>query len=81
MRTFRDAHAVVGNAVAYGIEKGKDLSEYTLEEMQSFDTRIEADVFEMLSLEGSVNARNILGGTAPQQVRKQVKACRKLIKD
>ncbi|MFV2031457.1 MAG: argininosuccinate lyase, partial [Gammaproteobacteria bacterium] len=67
---FRDAHAVVGNAVAYGIEKGKDLSEYTLEEMQSFDTRIEADVFEVLSLEGSVNARNIVGGTAPQQVRK-----------
>lgn len=78
---FRDAHEVVGNAVAYGIKQGKDLSEYTLEELQSFDARIEADVFEVLSLEGSVNSRNILGGTAPQQVRKQVKACRKLVAD
>jgi argininosuccinate lyase len=78
---FRDAHEVVGKAVAYGIKKGKDLSEFTLEEMQSFDARIEADVFKVLSLEGSVNARNIVGGTAPQQVRKQVKACRKLIRD
>ncbi len=76
---FRDAHEVVGNAVAFGIQQGKDLSECSLEEMQSFDARIEADVFEVLTLEGSVNARNIVGGTAPEQVRKQVKAGRKLI--
>ena len=76
---FRDAHEVVGNAVAYGIEHGKDLSECSLEEMQGFDARIEADVFDVLTLEGSVNARNIIGGTAPEQVRKQVKAGRKLI--
>ena len=76
---FRDAHEVVGSAVAYGIKNGKDLSECSLEELQTFDARIEADVFEVLSLEGSVNARNIIGGTAPQQVRKQIKACRKLI--
>ncbi|MCH7881515.1 MAG: argininosuccinate lyase [Proteobacteria bacterium] len=78
---FRDAHEVVGNAVAWGIKNGKDFSEFTLEEMQSFDSRIEADVFKVLSLEGSVNARNLVGGTAPQQVRKQIKACRKLIRD
>jgi len=76
---FRDAHEVVGSAVAYGIENGKDLSECTLAEMQGFDARIEADVFEVLSLEGSVNARNIVGGTAPEQVRLQVEAGRKLI--
>lgn len=76
---FRDAHEVVGNAVAYGIEQGKDLSEFTLAEMQGFDSRIEADVFNVLSLEGSVNARNIVGGTAPDQVYLQVEAGRKLI--
>ena len=76
---FRDAHEVVGNAVAYGIQQGKDLSECTLDEMQSFDGRIEADVFAVLTLEGSVNARNIVGGTAPEQVRIQIKAGRELI--
>ncbi len=76
---FRDAHEVVGNAVAYGIKNNKDLSECTLAEMQGFDQRIEADVFDLLSLEGSVNARNIIGGTAPEQVRIQVAAGRELI--
>lgn len=76
---FRDAHEVVGSAVASGIEQGKDLSEFSLNEMKAFDSRIENDVFDVLSLEGSVNARNILGGTAPAQVRFQVIACRKMI--
>ena len=78
---FRDAHEVVGQAVAFAIEQGKDLSDCTLAELQKFDERIEQDVFERLSLEGSVNARNIIGGTAPEQVQFQIKACRKLIKD
>jgi len=77
---FRDAHEVVGSAVAYAIQKSKDLSECTLQEMHSFDRRIEADVFDILSLEGSVGARNITGGTAPEQVRFQIADCRKLIK-
>jgi argininosuccinate lyase len=77
---FRDAHEVVGSAVAYAIQKGKDLSECTLQEMHSFDRRIEADVFDILSLEGSVGARNVTGGTAPEQVRLQIADCRKLIK-
>jgi len=78
---FRDAHEVVGQAVAFAIDAGKDLSACTLEELQGFDARIEADVFEVLTLEGSINARNITGGTAPEQVRLQVNACRELIKD
>lgn len=76
---FRDAHEVVGNAVAYAISQNKDLSECTLEELRQFDDRIEQDVFEVLTLEGSVNARNITGGTAPQQVRLQIQQCRELI--
>jgi len=66
---FRDAHEVVGTAVAYGIEKGKDLSEMDLGELQGFSDIIQDDVFDVLTLEGSVNARNHIGGTAPVQVR------------
>ena len=76
---FRDAHEVVGNAVAFAIQQNKDLSECTLQELQQFDARIEEDVFEVLTLEGSVNARDIIGGTAPRQVRFQVEQCRQLI--
>jgi argininosuccinate lyase len=70
---FRDAHEVVGKSVAYGIEKNKDLSELSLKELQVFDARIEDDVFIILSLEGSLNARNHLGGTAPKQVLQAIK--------
>lgn len=65
---FRDAHEIVGKAVAYGLETGKDLSEMTLEELQQFSDQITADVFDVLTLEGSVAARDHIGGTAPKQV-------------
>jgi len=65
---FRDAHEVVGKAVAYGVEQKKDLSEMSLSELQQFSKQINQDVFDMLTLEGSVNARDHLGGTAPKQV-------------
>jgi argininosuccinate lyase len=77
---FRDAHEVVGQAVAFAIDAGKDLSACTLEELRQFDSRIDDDVFDVLTLEGSLNARNITGGTAPEQVRLQVRAGRELIK-
>ncbi|MEZ5536763.1 MAG: argininosuccinate lyase [Thiolinea sp.] len=76
---FRDAHEVVGSAVALGVETERDLSEMSLEELQQFSDIIEADVFEVLTLEGSVAARNHLGGTAPQQVRQQVSVARRLL--
>lgn len=76
---FRDAHEVVGSAVAYAIQQNKDLSDCSLEEMKQFDACIEQDVFDVLTLEGSVNARNILGGTAPKQVEFQIEQCRQLI--
>ncbi|MEK9764932.1 MAG: argininosuccinate lyase, partial [Thalassolituus sp.] len=63
------AHEIVGKAVAYGIETGKDLSEMTLEELKQFSNEITEDVFDVLTLEGSVAARNHIGGTAPDQVR------------
>lgn len=69
---FRDAHEVVGKSVAYGLETGKDLSEMSLEELQQFSDTITADVFDVLTLEGSVAARDHIGGTAPNQVRAAV---------
>ncbi|PCI46090.1 MAG: argininosuccinate lyase [Moraxellaceae bacterium] len=65
---FRDAHEVVGKSVAYGIEQNKDLSELSLPEIRHFCDKIEQDVFEVLTLDGSVKARDHLGGTAPRQV-------------
>jgi argininosuccinate lyase len=66
---FRDAHEVVGKSVAFGIEQHKDLSEMSLQELQQFSDIIKADVFEVLTLEGSVAARDHIGGTAPTQVK------------
>ena len=65
---FRDAHEVVGKAVAQGVATGQDLAEMPLATLQGFCPDIEADVFEVLTLEGSVAARDHLGGTAPRQV-------------
>jgi len=73
---FRDAHEVVGKAVRYGIEQGKDLAAMDLAELQRFSAVIAADVFQVLSLEGSVALRDHVGGTAPQQVRLAIQRAR-----
>ena len=69
---FRDAHEVVAHAVKTAQTQNLDLSELPLSTLQQFDPAIQADVFECLSLVGSLNARNTLGGTAPIQVRQQI---------
>ncbi|MBU6438417.1 MAG: argininosuccinate lyase, partial [Betaproteobacteria bacterium] len=69
---FRDAHEAVAHAVKDCVALGKDLSELTLDQLQRYNPQIEGDVFEVLSLAGSVNARNGIGGTAPAQVRAQI---------
>lgn len=73
---FRDAHDVVGKAVRLGVDSKRDLSELSLQELQQFSDQIKDDVFAVLTLEGSVAARNHLGGTAPEQVRAAVKRAR-----
>lgn len=73
---FRDAHEVVGKSVAFGIEQKKDLAELTLEELKSFSALIEDDIFQVLTLEGSINARDHIGGTAPRQVLAAVQAAK-----
>ena len=69
---FRDAHEVVAHAVKTAQTQNLDLSELPLSTLQQFNPAIQADVFECLSLVGSLNARNTLGGTAPSQVRLQI---------
>ncbi|MET1116990.1 MAG: argininosuccinate lyase [Comamonas sp.] len=69
---FRDAHETVAHAVKAAITEGVDLSELPLATLQGFHPQIEQDVFECLSLRGSLTARNTLGGTAPAQVRAQL---------
>ncbi len=69
---FRDAHETVAHAVKAAVAQGVDLSELPLAVLQGFHPAIEQDVFEALSLEGSLGARNTLGGTAPAQVRVQL---------
>ena len=66
---FRDAHEAVGRAVRRAVETDRDLSEMSLEELRAFSPVVENDVFEVLTLDGSVAARNHVGGTAPAQVR------------
>ena len=69
---FRDAHEVVAHAVRHAIQQGVDLSALPLATLQTFNPTITDDVYDVLSLRGSLNARNVLGGTAPAQVRAQV---------
>ncbi len=69
---FRDAHETVAHAVKAAIGHNVDLSELPLAVLQGFNASIEKDVYEVLSLRGSLNARNTLGGTAPVQVRAQI---------
>ena len=78
---FRDAHEVVARAVRHAEGKRCDLSELKLDELLEFSALISADVFAVLTLEGSLNSRNHIGGTAPQQVRAAILRGRKFIEN
>jgi len=69
---FRDAHETVAHAVKAATSHAVDLSELPLSVLQEFNPKIGKDVYDCLSLRGSLNARNILGGTAPAQVKAQI---------
>ena len=74
---FRDAHEVVGRAVRLGVESERDLATLSLGELRQFSDQIGEDVFEVLTLEGSVAARQHFGGTAPEEVLEAAKRARK----
>jgi argininosuccinate lyase len=82
---FRDAHEAVAHAVKACSDKACDLSDLSLEDLRTAcnlgnnANLIEQDAFEFLTLEGSVNSRNHIGGTAPEQVKKAIAAYRKTL--
>jgi argininosuccinate lyase len=69
---FRDAHETVAHAVKMALQRGLDLAQLPLAELQAFNPAIEADVAEVLTLRGSLRSRSVLGGTAPAQVLAQI---------
>jgi len=73
---FRDAHHAVGSTVAYAQQKGCDISELSLAELRQFSALVEEDVYACITLEGSLNARNHYGATAPAQVRAAIARAR-----
>ncbi|WP_018863303.1 MULTISPECIES: argininosuccinate lyase [Thioalkalivibrio] len=73
---FRDAHEVVGRAVRVAQERGVDLAELPLSDLQAISEAVGDDVYTVLTPEGSAAARNLTGGTAPEQVLRQVAAAR-----
>ena len=77
--TFRDAHEVVALAVKHGVQQGCDLADLPLEALQKFSHMIGEDVYQVLTLEGSLASRNHIGGTAPNQVKQAISRARKLV--
>ncbi len=76
---FRDAHAVVGSLVQYAIRQGSEMEDLELSDLQQFHEGIEADVYDYLTLQGSVSARDHAGGTAPARVREAVAEARRYL--
>ncbi len=77
---FRQAHSVVGKAVSQCISQGKELTDMSLEDLNAFSSLIDEDIFEVLSIEGSVRTRRCPGGTAPERVAEALaKAEKKMI--
>ncbi len=76
---FRDAHEIVGKIVSHAVASDQPLSAIKLDKLKSFCNLIEEDVYQILTLEGSVNARNHFGGTAPDRVSEQVVKARELL--
>ena len=78
---FRTAHDIVGRVVRHASEAGYDIAELSLDDLRSYSDVITDDVYKVLTLEGSVAARNHVGGTAPNQVLKQVERWEAIFKD
>jgi argininosuccinate lyase len=73
---FRDAHEIVGRAVRVALDTGRDLADLPLDELKALNERIDAEVYEILTLQGSVDARDHFGGTAPKAVQAAVARAR-----
>lgn len=76
---FRSAHEIAGKTVAHAEKKGMDISELPLSELRKFSPNIGGDIYDSLSIEGSVKSKNSRGGTAPSQVKKALRRARRLV--
>jgi argininosuccinate lyase len=76
---FRDAHHIVGSAVAYALDKNADISELSIDELKTFSERIDNDIYSYITPEASVNSRKAKGGTAGESVKAQIKSARKFL--
>jgi argininosuccinate lyase len=76
---FREAHEVVGRVVRHGIEQGRELADLPLEELRRFSSLIGEDVHGALTVEASLAARAVVGGTAPDAVKQQLETARALV--
>jgi argininosuccinate lyase len=76
---FRDAHEVVGRAVRHAITRGVELGDLPLEELRRFSPLIGRDVYPALTVEASLRARAVIGGTAPDAVRRQLEQAKALL--
>ena len=77
---FREAHEAVGQAVLYAIDHKKELSDLTLSDLRRFSKKIDEDVFRSLDLKQTLASKDIVGGTAPQQVREAIRIAKKSLK-
>lgn len=77
---FRDAHEIAGRIVLRAIEMKVELNDLELSEMHKFSTKIEADVYDALSLEQTLKTKNAIGGTAPEQVEKALRKAKSFLK-
>jgi len=78
---FRDAHEIVGKAVAHAVSKKLDLDELSMKDFKSFSLLIEEDIFDFLNVEGSVNSKQTSGGTSYDQVKIQIRKAKNIIKE
>jgi argininosuccinate lyase len=76
---FREAHEIVGKTVRYALERGKELDQLTIEEFRRGSPMIDTDVYAAIAVEASLAARGVIGGTAPDAVRRQIVEARALI--
>lgn len=74
---FRDAHEIVGRAVRLAIDEDKELPELSIQQYQSLSQHISDDVYQVLQTQGSAQSKKVIGGTSPEQVRKQIETARK----
>ena len=78
---FRDAHEIVGKAVAFAIKNNLNLDEIPFENLKNFSPVIKKDIFKVLSIKGSVDSKKTLGGTSVSEVKRQIAKAKKLINE